>query len=227
MYNILVVEDEENLASALCKFLHFENYNTTHFRTFEETVENIEGKKYDVCLVDINLPDGTGNDLIDMLRANDESVGIIVISANNLVDDKIKSLDIGADDYLVKPFDLNELNARIRTVLRRKGSALKDVVKFNEIEINTLEHKIYIHGKEIALTKKEFELLLFFISNQKRVITKKSLVSHLWHDMIHYDNYDFIYAHVKNLRKKLTAAGGNDYINNIHSIGYKFADVSD
>ena len=222
---LLLVEDEVNLSLAIKKFLLLEGNFITVVGNYRDGLKEIKKNNFDFCLLDVNLPDGNGNQLIEHFRSKNEEAGVIIISANNLVSDKINSLDIGADDYLVKPFDLQELNARIKTVLRRKRSKLADKVTFNEIVIISSDYKVFVNENNLALTKKEFELLLYFITNKEKLITKETLVAHLWKDLAVYDSYDFIYAHVKNLRKKLFLAGARDYIQNIHSIGYKFAET--
>ena len=221
--NLLLVEDETDLSSAIKQFLSTEGYLITEVNNYKDSLKEIKKNNFDLCVLDINLPDGNGNQLIDQFRNENEEAGVIIISANNLVSDKIISLDIGADDYLVKPFNLHELNARIRTVLRRKKRKLMDKITFNEIVIISSDYKAFVNQNNLPLTKKEFELLLYFVTNKEKLITKETLVSHLWTDLGEYDNYDFIYAHVKNLRRKLFIAGAKDYIQNIHSIGYKFA----
>lgn len=222
--NLLLVEDEIDLSSAIKQFLSTEGYLITEVSNYKDSLKEIKNSNFDLCLLDINLPDGNGNQLIEQFRSKNEEAGVIIISANNLVSDKIISLDLGADDYLVKPFNLHELNARIRTVLRRKQRKLMDKIIFNEIAIMSSDYKVFVNENNLSLTKKEFELLLYFVANKEKLITKETLVSHLWKDLGEYDNYDFIYAHVKNLRRKLYLAGAKDYIQNVHSIGYKFAD---
>ena len=139
------------------------------------------------------------------------------------MDDKIQGLDLGADDYLTKPFYLSELNARIKAVLRRKQFDGTSTLTFNEISVDTESKSVSIKGKNIMLTKKEYDLLLFFIINKNRVLTKEAIAEHLWEDNIDLaDNFDFIYTHLNNIRKKIKSAGGSDYIKTLYGMGYKF-----
>jgi DNA-binding response OmpR family regulator len=174
-------------------------------------------------IVDITLPDGNGLDVIEGLKKLKSLSGIIIISARNSIEDRIKGLDIGADDYITKPFDLSELNARVKAVIRRRNFDAQNEIVFKEITVKPYDRSVSIHEQFVSLTKKEFDLLVFFISNQNRVITKESIAEHLWgDDMDMADSYDFIYSHLKNLRKKIQEHGGNDYIETVYGIGYKF-----
>jgi len=147
---------------------------------------------------------------------------VIIISANSSLDDKLKGLDLGADDYLTKPFHLAELNSRIKAVLRRGKFGGSDSITFNEIKLDNLSRTAYVSDKSIALTRKEYDLLLFFITNQGRVLSKNIIAEHLWgddSDML--DSFDFVYVHVNNLRKKLTKVGAK-YLQTAYGTGYKF-----
>lgn len=225
MKTILLVEDEVTLASTIQAYFTRENFFIDVANYNDKALDLISQKTYDVYLLDLKLDGGNGNNLITMIRQSNRHSGILIISSNNLISDKIKSLDIGADDYLVKPFDLQELHARVRSVLRRKENKSSEDLVFNEIEILVDDYIVNVNKNPVPLTKKEFELLLFFVVNKKRLITKESLAHHLWsNNTDNSDNYDFLYVHVRNLRKKLLAAGAKDYITNIHGIGYKFID---
>ncbi|HXP53033.1 MAG TPA: response regulator transcription factor, partial [Bacteroidia bacterium] len=148
---------------------------------------------------------------------------VIIISAKNSIDDKIKGLDLGADDYLVKPFHLSELNARLKSVIRRRNFGGSNEIVFNEIKVNTNSMAVAVKGESVVLTKKEYDLLLFFLSNSNRVITRESIAEHLWgEEMDGIDSFDFIYSHIKNLRKKIMEKGGADYIQTVYGMGYKF-----
>ena len=149
--------------------------------------------------------------------------GIIIISAKNSLDDRIDGLELGADDYLSKPFHLSELNARIKALIRRKNFDGQNEITINEITINTDAHRLFVNAEEVIITNKEYELLLFFIANKNRVITKTAIAEHLSGDDVDQsDNYDFIYTHIKNLRKKLIDKGCTDYIQTVYGIGYNF-----
>jgi DNA-binding response OmpR family regulator len=176
-------------------------------------------------LIDITLPGGSGLDIVKELKKSNPKTGIIIISAKNSLDDKIAGLDLGADDYITKPFHLAELNSRINSVLRRRNFEGSNEIVFEKLKLAPEKQEVFANNKPVSLTKKEFDLLLFFISNKNRVVTKESIAEHLWGDeMDMADSFDFIYSHIKNLRKKIMDAGADDYIKSIYGIGYKFSD---
>jgi DNA-binding response OmpR family regulator len=149
--------------------------------------------------------------------------GVLIISAKNSLDDKVKGLELGADDYITKPFHLPELNARLRAIYRRKSMNGERVIAFNEISINPDTLKASVHESELDLTKKEFDLLLYMVINKNRVLTRQSIAEHLWGDYTdNLANFDFVYQHVKNLRRKISMANGTDYISTVYGLGYKF-----
>ena len=181
--------------------------------------------RYDCIILDIGLPDGNGLDIIKDLKANKISDGILILSAKGSLDDKLLGLKIGADDYLTKPFHFAELSARINSIYRRNNLSGQNEVSFNEIRVNTYDKQAYANDKILTLTRKEYDLLLFFITNNNRIITKESIVEHLWGDeVVVTDSFDFVYTHVKNLRKKIVATGSKNYIKCIYGFGYKFLD---
>lgn len=220
--NILIIEDEKELAASIEKYLSQEGYHCESVNSFDQAREKINLYSYDCILVDIMLPDGTGLDVIRELKDLKSSSGTIIVSAKGSIEDRIKGLNIGADDYLPKPFDLSELSARVKAVIRRRNFQGQNEIVFNEIKILPDERQVFVHGKEVKLTRKEFDLFLYFISNPKRVITKESIAEHLWGDYMDIaDSFDFIYAHIKNLRRKIAGGGGADYIHTVHGVGYK------
>lgn len=222
---ILLIEDEPELRRSIKQFLHQEGYVVESASDFMKAADKAGAYDYDCVLVDITIPGGTGLDIVKQLKKSRSKAGIIIISAKNSLDDKITGLELGADDYLAKPFHLAELNARIKSVIRRRSFEGSQEIVFEEIKINPDAQTVLVKGKNIALTKKEFDLLVFFISNKNRVITKESIAEHLWgDDMDMADSYDFIYSHIKNLRKKLIEAGSEDYIHSVYGAGYKFGD---
>jgi DNA-binding response OmpR family regulator len=171
------------------------------------------------------LPDGSGLDIIRELKANKLSDGILILSARSSLDDKLTGLKIGADDYLTKPFHFAEMSARINSIYRRNNLLGLNEISFDEIKINTSDNQAYVNNNPLNLTRKEYDLLLFFVTSRNRIITKESIVEHLWGDeVILTDSFDFVYTHVKNLRKKITKAGGKNYIKCIYGFGYKFLD---
>ena len=192
-------------------------------KDFREAEDKIHLYEYDCILIDITIPYGNGLEIVRQLKINNSKSGIIIISAKNSVDDKIIGLDLGADDYMAKPFHLSELNARIKSLVRRKSFNGNITIEANEIKIVPEERRCFVNNQEAVLTTKEYELLLFFIANKNRVITKNSIAEHLWGDSADQaDNHDFIYTHIKNLRKKLLEKGCKDYIDTVYGIGYNF-----
>jgi DNA-binding response OmpR family regulator len=220
---ILLVEDEIEMQKTIKHYLGLEKNIVEVASDFNIAYEKIQLYEYDCVLLDITLPQGNGLDLIKTIKESRPKTGIIIISAKNSFDDKIEGLDLGADDYLPKPFHLPELNARIKALIRRNNFEGVDVIVHNEINLYPDERKVLINSLIISLTAKEFDLLVYFIANKNRVIQKNALVEHLWGDNAdQFDNFDFIYNHVKNLRKKLLAAKCQDYIHSIYGIGYTF-----
>ncbi len=221
---ILIIEDEKELSKSIATYLKSEDYLCEVANTFHSALAKTEQYDYDCILLDITLPGGSGLEILKELKANKKMDGVLIISAKNSLDDKVKGLTLGADDYLPKPFHLSELSARIAAIIRRKKFDGNHLVKFNCISIDTQAKIVTIYNKHLELTKKEYELLLYFVSNKKKVISKNAIAEHLWGDGMEGNN-DFIYTHIKNLRKKLFDAGQIDYIKSIYGMGYKFSDI--
>lgn len=220
---ILIVEDEKDLAESIKSFLIQEEYLCDSALEFSEADLLINLYQYDCIIVDITLPGGSGFDIIKNLKKIGSKAGIIIISAKNSLDDKLKGLNIGADDYLTKPFHLAELNARIKSIIRRRQFEGEQEITYNEIRINPEDRRVYVNDQLIDLTKKEFDLLLYLLSNKNQVLTKETIAEHLWGSNIDLvDSFEFIYSHVKNLRKKLEQNGCRDYIQTVYGIGYRF-----
>ena len=220
---LLIVEDQKDLADSIRQFIDGEGYQSDFAFIFSKAEELINLTAYDCALVDIMLPDGNGLDLIKEIKRLQPQCGIIVISAKNSIDDKLAGLDLGADDYLTKPFHLAELNARIKSVIRRRNFDGNNVIVLNELSIDTQKYEVKVKNTLIELTRREYEILLFFISNKERVLTKEAIVEHVWGDNSSaFDNFDFVYTHIKNLRKKIKDAGTGDYLKSVYGIGYKF-----
>lgn len=220
---ILIVEDEEELSKSIVSYLGGENYLCEVAPDYKSALEKIESFDYDCILLDIGLPDGSGLDLLRSLKENNKTDGVIIISAKNAIDDRIAGLNLGADDYLSKPFHLSELSARVAAIIRRRSFGGNSRLLLNEIEIDTSGKVVYVDGKQIDLTRKEYDLLLYLATNKNRVISKNAIAEHLSpDDDVLFDNFDFIYTHVKNLKRKLTHAGSTDYIKSVYGMGYKF-----
>jgi DNA-binding response OmpR family regulator len=221
---ILIIEDEADLLSATNSYLSSEGFLCEGVMTYEDAVNRIRNYSYDCIVADIGLPDGNGLHLIPELKSKLSDTGIIIISARNSLEDKLEGLEIGADDYLTKPFHLSELNARVKSILRRRKFNGNREIEFNEISVFPDQQKSTVNGQTVALTRKEFDLLIFFISNRDKVLTKESIVEHLWGDFAASgDSPDFIYTHVSNLRKKLVDKGSKDYVQTVYGVGYKFS----
>ncbi len=220
---ILVIEDEAELRKSIKEYLYQEGYVVESAKDFNVASEKADVYLYDCVVVDITLPFGSGLDIVKQLKKNGSGTGIIIISAKNSIDDKITGLDYGADDYLTKPFHLSELNARIKAIIRRKKFEGNNIIIANEINIDPEQRKVSVTGNEVNLTSKEYDLLLYFISNKNRVVSKNAIAEHLWGDSAdQIDGHDFIYTHIKNLRKKLVEKGCEDYLQTIYGIGYNF-----
>lgn len=220
---ILIVEDEIELSKSIAEYLSGEDYLCEFAYNYEEAMGKITAFEYDCILLDITLPDGNGLQIIEELKKVNKQDGVIIISAKNALDDKIKGLQLGADDYLTKPFHLSELMARIYSIIRRKQFDNSNIIHLNELEIDLLAKSVSVHKKHIFLTKKEFDLLLYFIGNKNKVISKSTLAEHLSGDFADmFDNHDFVYAHVKNLKKKLYDAQCNHYLKTVYGTGYKW-----
>ncbi|SDE15861.1 response regulator transcription factor [Niabella drilacis] len=221
--NILIVEDEPALSKSIVTYLKQEGYTCAVAATAADALAKTEVFDYDCILLDIMLPDGNGLDLLRTLKRDKRTDGVIVISAKDALDDKITGLQLGADDYLAKPFYLPELSARIASVIRRRKFEGSNELELNEIKIDTASRMVRVHRHVVDLTKKEFDLLIYFIVNKNRVLSKTAIAEHLsGSDADLFENFDFIYAHIKNLKKKLAAAGADDYLKSVYGMGYKF-----
>lgn len=213
------------LAEGITSMLTRDGFVTEVAFNYSDAIEKIHLYEYDCVIIDINLPDGLGFDIVEALKQIKATCGIIIISARNALDDKIKSLDIGSDDYLTKPFHISELIARVKSILRRRNFGGRNEIAYNEIKVNYSSRRVLVNEAEVILSRKEFDLLIFFLSNVDMALTKLAIAEHLWGDNIDSaDSLDILYSHIKNLRKKLSEKGSRDYINSIYGIGYKFGE---
>jgi DNA-binding response OmpR family regulator len=223
---ILIIEDEQGLRDNIVSYLNEDGNICESCSDLSGAISKLASYSYDCVLLDIGLPDGEGFAVLNFLKKQMKEESVLIISARNSLDDKVKGLNIGADDYLTKPFHLAELKARVDAVYRRKAAHSNNKLIFNEIAIDLLGRDVEINNKPIILTRKEYDMLLYFIANKGKVISKNAIAEHLWGDeMDMHDNFDFIYTHIKNLRKKLLDASANDYLRSIYGIGYKFSAV--
>ncbi len=222
---ILIVEDEIELLNSIRSFLQKGDFVCETSTTFFEAEDKFISYNYDIVILDINLPDGNGLDLLKQIKKSKPETGVLIVSAKDSLDDKLKGLDLGADDYITKPFHLAELNSRVNSIIRRRKFEGNEKIIFNEIEIDPDAKSVIANKNVIDLTKKEYYLLLYFITNKNRVLTKEAIAEHLWGDNIDLvDNFDFIYTHMRNLRKKIKKSGATDYLKTIYGLGYKFSD---
>lgn len=220
---ILIIEDEIDIATSIKEYLKTNDIHCETANNYQTALDKIAGYDYDCILVDLMLPDGDGFGILKELKSLNKTDGVIIISAKEALETKIEGFNLGADDYLTKPFHLSELLVRVQALVRRKKFDGNNKIVFNEIEIDTLAKSVKIGKKKIEFTKKEIDLLLFLIGNKNKVLSKSAIAEYLSGDMADMlDNHDFIYAHIKNLKKKLNDAGSNDYIKSVYGIGYKW-----
>jgi DNA-binding response OmpR family regulator len=222
---ILVIEDEEGLRESIEEYFSEAGNVCETAGSFQSAMAKINLYRYDCILLDITLPEGNGMDILKTLKENNYPDGVLIISAKNSLDDRLNGLNLGADDYLVKPFHLSELMARVSAIVRRKTFNGSNLLLFNELTIDLLAKEVKAHDIPVKLTRKEYALLLYFIANKGKVVSKNAIAEHLWGDGIDMaNNFDFIYSHIKNIRKKLIEAGSNDYIQAAYGMGYKFTE---
>lgn len=219
--NILIVEDEKSLSDEIVSYLKSEGYLCEQAFTGIEASEKIAINLYDFILLDLGLPDYDGLDLIKEAHKMGNDAAIIIITARGEVGDKVKGLDLGADDYLAKPFALVELSSRIQAVARRKFKILSQDLKIGNFVIELQSRRITFDAKEVMLTKKEFELLHYLVINKNKVLTRYQLYEHIWGNILD-DQYDsnFIDVHIKNVRKKLNEFAPTPWIETIRGTGY-------
>lgn len=221
---LLVIEDEPSLRETIRVYLEKEGYRVSTADRYGQASLLINDTDFDCFLVDIGLPDGSGLDLVRSIKESQPQAGIVVISARTGLDDKLTGLDLGADDYLTKPFHLSELNARVRSVLRRRLFEGERTITFGVISIQPQSQTVSVNGQPIELTGKAYELLLYFIANKNRLLSKAAIAEHVWGESMELaESHDFIYQHVKNLRKKLVGAGCPDYLKTRYGVGYLFS----
>ena len=221
--SVLIIEDEKLLSESIVNYLTNSGMTCSSAYTVKEAIEKLNEVNYDCIVVDIGLPDGSGIDLIKHIKRKKLESGLIIISAKNSLEDKIEGLDTGADDFLTKPFHLSELNARINALIRRRKFSGKNTLEYNEISIDLETKTVLVNANKVSLTKKEFELLVYFISNAGKIITKDAIAYSLWKNNADMAvSSEIIYTHLKNLRKKLIEHGAKDHVEAIYGVGYKF-----
>jgi DNA-binding response OmpR family regulator len=222
---ILIIEDEKGLRESIEEYFTEAGNICEIAGDYDTALTKINLYRYDCILLDITLPGGNGIDILKTLKDNGHSDGVLIISAKNSLGDRLEGLDLGADDYLVKPFHLSELKSRVTAIIRRKSFNGSNVLIFNEISIDLLGKEVKVRKRNIKLTPKEYALLLYFIANKGKVVSKNAIAEHLWGDGADItDDFNFIYSHIKNIRKKLMEAGSKDYIQAAYGMGYKFTE---
>lgn len=220
---ILIVEDDNDLREITTHSLEKERYVVSQAPDYRTALQKIEDYDYDCILLDIMLPDGNGLDLLAELHALGKHTNVIILSAKDSLEDKVNGLDLGADDYLPKPFHLAELHARIRSLFRRKLREGERKLQVGNVELFPDDFRVMVQGKEIELNRKEYDILNYFMSRPGRLVNKNTLAESVWGDHIdQVDNFDFIYAQIKNLRKRLKDAGATPELKSVYGFGYKF-----
>lgn len=221
---ILIIEDEKQLVKSIATALRTEGYVCEIAYTAAEAHEKIPLFDYDCILLDINLPDGNGLKILETIKIHNKTDGVIIITAKNSLEDKVTGLNLGADDYLAKPFFMPELIARVSAIIRRKRFGGNNKLTFREITVDLFGKSVLVNGHDVVLTRMEYALLIFLIANKNRVVSKNAIAEHLSGDNAELlDKFDFIYSHMKNLKRKLTDAGSEDYIKTVYGLGYKFS----
>lgn len=222
--NVLIIEDEPLLSRNISSYLLQSMYVCETVATISTAKSKLEHGCYDCIVLDIGLPDGSGLELLRELKQKNESDGVLIISAKNSLDDKLAGLGLGADDYLTKPFHLAELSARVNAIIRRRAFEGRNIILLDRLMIDLLAKVVRVDDVELSLTRKEYDLLVYFASNKNRVVSKESIMDHLWDASVQMtDSFDVLYSHIKNLRRKLMEAGVPDYIRSVHGMGYKFS----
>lgn len=222
---LLIIEDEKELSDSIVAFLSSENYVCEQAFTYSEARMKVNVYEYDCVVLDLMLPGGGGLDILREIRRRHNPVGVIIVSAKDSLDDKVRGLEIGADDYLPKPFHLSELSMRIYAIIRRRKFSANNILRSNGIEIDLLAKTVTVKGHPIVLTRTEYELLLFFIGNRGKVVSKAAIAEHLSGDMADMlDSHDFVYTHIKNLKAKLAEAGVRGCVKNVYGTGYKWTE---
>lgn len=220
--NVLIVEDEKSLAKEMHTFLKNEGYTCEVVNTGKDASEKIFVNPYDFLLLDLGLPDYEGLDLLKEAKEANQEAAIIVLTARGSTDDKVKGLDLGADDYLAKPFSLLELSSRMQAIIRRKHGLKKTIMDLHGFQVDLTNRSVAHKDKMISLTKKEFDILQYLLINKNRVITRVQLTEHIWDNALEAD-YDsnYVDVHIKNLRKKLSQYEDVDWIETVRGIGYR------
>lgn len=223
---LLIIEDDASLSEIMSRALRSEGYVVETVSTFFEADNKIARYTYDCILLDIMLPDGNGLKLLEHIKSLDKGDRVIIISARDSIDDKVAGLDLGADDYLAKPFYMAELSARIKSVMRRGSGAVSRFMTAGNLQMDLQGRTVTVDGNAVALLKKEFDILLYFMQRPNHIVDKAVLAEAVWGDHIDAaDNFQFVYAQIKNLRKRLAEAGATMNVKAVYGFGYKFCEA--
>lgn len=223
---LLVIEDDASLSEIMCRALRSEGYVVETATTFFEAEDKIAGYSYDCIMLDIMLPDGNGLKLLEYIKSLDKGDRVIIISARDSIEDKVAGLDLGADDYLAKPFYMAELSARIKSVLRRGNASVNRFMTAGNIKLDLQSRRVSVNDVDVTLLKKEFDILLYFMQRPNHIVDKAVLAEAVWGDHIDMaDNFQFVYAQIKNLRKRLSEAGATVNVKAVYGFGYKFTEA--
>lgn len=221
---ILVVEDEDSLQESIMDYFTQEDFLCEGVNTYSAALQKVEDYHYDCIILDINLPDGSGLNLLEYLRKQKKDEGVVIISARDSVDDRIAGLNHGADDYLTKPFHLSELNARVKALIRRKYAKGAELMEAGNLAVDLLSRTVSCSKQPVSLSKNEFDLLVYMINNKNRVVSKQAIAEHIYgHHSDNMPSFDFVYSHIKNLKRKLKEKGCEELIQAVYGIGYKLS----
>lgn len=220
--NVLIVEDEKSLMHEIEIYLTRQNFNCDVAFTGKSASDKLQSNEYDFVLLDLGLPDMDGLDVLKSAKKNGQEAAFIILTARSEVEDKITGLDLGADDYIAKPFSLAELQARMQAILRRKHGLKSNTISIHDFVIDIQNRTVICNGTPVVLTKKEFDLLHYLALHKNRVLTRMQLTEHIWGDVLE-DDYEsnYIDVHIKNLRKKLSSAGAIEWFETVRGVGYR------
>ncbi|UII19685.1 response regulator transcription factor [Fulvivirga ligni] len=219
---VLVVEDEKDLLESVIESLEQEGYTVESAMDMTSALMKIAAFNYDCILLDITLPDGNGLKLLEELKKDNKNDGVIIVSAKDAIEDKIHGLNLGADDYLPKPFHMAELHARVKSIIRRRKLDGSNVLNYNGLTIDPDNHTVEFKESQISLNRKEFDVLFYLATNDKRLVSKMAIAEHVWGDHVdEADDYEFVYSQIKNLRRKLKAHQAPVNIKAVYGVGYK------
>ncbi|TVZ16087.1 response regulator transcription factor [Maribacter sp. MAR_2009_72] len=223
---ILIIEDEPQMLENMRQTLERQEYIVETATDYLAANDKIGAYDYDCILLDITLPGGNGLELLKEIKAMGKEDGVIIVSAKDSLDDRIKGLNLGADDYLPKPFHMAELHARVKAIVRRRNFEGNNQIDIGNVSIDPESRSVIIDGKEVVFNRKEFDVLTYMISNKTRLVTKTALAEHVWGDHIDQaDSFDFIYSQIKNVRKKLADAKASIEIEAVYGVGYKLQTI--